>query len=577
MSAMASTGGTGPSNASGGPSGLTVQQFERLAHAAHGGDKAAWPQIAKIVKSVSSTKLLQQVLDNSTDSIALGIASNALRDLFVAHQPRFQPADRLGMRNYMMRFLAKKGPRLQHHAVQAAISVVATITKLSWFSDEEKIRQIIPDITQLLQSNAEHNVIGLHLLRVLVDEMNTRREGVSITEHRRTAVSFRDAALVFAFDLGLTILNHVALQKIQFGGVPPEQARRLQFTITNLALSLVDTCLCFDFVGTTAHEASEESTTIHVPSTWRSRIANPATLKLFFALYRGLCTGSVPIDQTVAEAGGKHEGSAPSDKRIADAISGGALSVSELMRGSSQSMPIEANPQSAVITLNVLTRLASVRRGLFADDKDRVSYLTGVIQGVAAILEQKMGISRSDECYQAFCRLAGRVKSNFQLSEMMQVGDYPKWLGLMKDFSIATFNRFHDADATIGYILGLWSRMADALPYVQKLPVSRAPKPAIVDEMAPLIASEYVKSRLTLAQKVVNDDDDVMDPYVDGNDDQIRVEVEQLPRLFRHQYAVVSKGIASMWDVRQNRYDEIMQQYKAASQSGAGPPPVSVA
>jgi len=229
--------------------------------------------------------------------------------------------------------------------------------------------------------------------------MNTRRKGVSITDHRRTAVSFRDAALVFAFDLGLTILNHVALQKIQFGGVPPDRAAKLQSTITNLALSLIDTCLGYDFVGTTAHEAAEEGTTIHVPSTWRSRISNPATLKLFFALYRGLCTGKVPIDQTIAEAGSKGAAGPPPDKRIADAIAGGPMSVTDLMRGSCQTMPIEANPAPAVIALNVLTRLASVRRGLFQDDKDRTNYLTGVLQGVASILETKIGIGGSDYCF----------------------------------------------------------------------------------------------------------------------------------------------------------------------------------
>jgi len=148
----------------------------------------------------------------------------------------------------------------------------------------------------------------------------------------------------------------------------------------------------------------------------------------------------------------------------------------------------------------------------------------------------------------------------------------------MRDFSIATFNRFRDADANVGYILGLWSRMADALPYVGKLPLGprRGPEP-LVDTIAPQIASEYVKSRLLLAQKLADDDDEVMDPYIDGNDDNVRAEVEQLPRLFRQQYALVSKGIASMWDPRQARYEEIMQQYKAATQSGAGPPPASVA
>jgi len=276
--------------------------------------------------------------------------------------------------------------------------------------------------------------------------MNTKRKGTSITEHRKTAVSFRDAALIYAFDLGLTILNHVALQKISFGSIAPDRAAALQLTITNLALELVKRCLSFDFVGTSPSEASDEMTTIHVPNAWRDRIVNPATLKLFFALYRGLCNNGVPIDKTIAEAGSS-AAEVGTDSRIAAAVQGGIKSVKELMTGEPpqvQILPMNGEQVPAALALDVLTRLASVRRGLFKGDEDRSNYLTGIIQGVTVILQNKIGISRSKVCYNAFCKLAGRLKTNYRLMELAAVPDYGRWIQLIKDFTIENFNRFDD-------------------------------------------------------------------------------------------------------------------------------------
>ena len=69
------------------------------------------------------------------------------------------------------------------------------ITKLGWF-DSADHRDIIEETRKFLQATIEHHIVGLRLLIALVDEMNSPTTGRTLTVHRKTAVSFRDQALL---------------------------------------------------------------------------------------------------------------------------------------------------------------------------------------------------------------------------------------------------------------------------------------------------------------------------------------------------------------------------------------------
>ena len=71
------------------------------------------------------------------------------------------------------------------------------------------------------------------------------------------------------------------------------------------------------------------------------------------------------------------------------------------------------------------------------------------------------------ECYQNFCRLLGRLKANYQLSELVRTDGYEEWLKLAAEFAVHSFSQMHVASNAVHYVLGLWSRMVAAVPYVR--------------------------------------------------------------------------------------------------------------
>ena len=86
-----------------------------------------------------------------------------------------------------------------------------------------------------------------------------------------------------------------------------------------------------------------------------------------------------------------------------------------------QAYNTSAAPRSAQ-AMECLSQLASVRRSLFPNQETRQVFLQRVLTAVVAVLrgQQRLG---EEENFHEFCRLLSRVKSNFQLGEMIKCGD----------------------------------------------------------------------------------------------------------------------------------------------------------
>jgi exportin-7 len=63
-------------------------------------------------------------------------------------------------------------------------------------------------------------------------------------------------------------------------------------------------------------------------------------------------------------------------------------------------------------------RLASVRRSLFVSDAERSKFLNHLVTGTRDILRSQQGLAEHAN-YHEFCRLLGRLKTNYQLSELV--------------------------------------------------------------------------------------------------------------------------------------------------------------
>jgi exportin-7 len=150
----------------------------------------------------------QYILDHSSSQYARLVATNSLIELITLHWNNFTVPQRVDIRNYVLAYLANKGPALQDFLVLSLIKLVCRITKLGWFDDATH-RELPDDVTKFLQATVDHCILGLKILNQLVDELNIPTSGRTITQHRKTSVSFRDVSLHKVFQMGLTTLKQL--------------------------------------------------------------------------------------------------------------------------------------------------------------------------------------------------------------------------------------------------------------------------------------------------------------------------------------------------------------------------------
>ncbi|KAL4562079.1 hypothetical protein LXL04_034271 [Taraxacum kok-saghyz] len=204
--------------------------------------------------------------------------------------------------------------------------------------------------------------------------------------------------------------------------------------LPELALSLALKCLSFDFVGTSIDESSDEFGTVQIPSGWKPVLEDPSTLQIFFDYY---------------------------------AIT---------------------KPPLSKEALECLVRLASVRRSLFSNDAARSKFLAHLMTGSKEILQASQGLADHDN-YHEYCRLLGRFRVNYQLSELVNVEGYSDWIRLVAEFTLKSLHLWQWASSSVYYLLGLWSRLVTSVPYL------KADAPSLLDEFVPKISEGFITSR----------------------------------------------------------------------------------
>jgi exportin-7 len=202
-----------------------LAQVEALCETLYSGVPAAGENGERISRQEAQQRLLslqssaeyipqcQYILDNSKSQYAKLVATNSLTELITTHWNSFTIPQRIDIRNYVLGYLANNGPLLQDFVVVSLIKLVCRITKLGWFDDPVH-RELADDVTKFLQATVDHCILGLKILNQLVDELNIPTSGRTLTQHRKTSVSFRDVNLLKVFQLGLTTLKQLQTRAI---------------------------------------------------------------------------------------------------------------------------------------------------------------------------------------------------------------------------------------------------------------------------------------------------------------------------------------------------------------------------
>ncbi|KAL5220326.1 hypothetical protein ABZP36_025039 [Zizania latifolia] len=418
----------------------------------------------------------QYILDNASTPYALMLASSSLLKQVSDRSLSLQL--RLDIRNYVINYLATRGPKLQQFVTSSLIQLVCRITKFGWF-DDDKFREIVKEATDFLAlASQDHYFIGLKILNNLVMEMNQANGAMPLTLHRKIACSFKDQFLLQIFQISLTSLH-------QLKSEVPDDFR-------HDPLSLALRCLSYDFVGCPVDESSEEFGTVQLPASWRPLLQDPSTVQIFFDYYK------------------------VNDTRVSK----------------------EA--------LECLVRLASVRRSIFVEDPSRSQFLSHLMSGTKEILQTGQGLGDHGN-YHEFCRLLGRFKVNFQLSELLSIEFYGEWIGLVAEFTTKSLLSWQWASNSVYYLLSLWSRLVTSVPYL------KGDTPSLLDETVPKITEGFITSRINSVQASFADDsaDNPLD-----NVEVLQEQLESLPYLCRFQYQHSSLHIINIMEPLLQAYTE---------------------
>ncbi|XP_048190081.1 ran-binding protein 17 isoform X3 [Perognathus longimembris pacificus] len=442
--------------------------------------------LLELIDSPECLSKCQLLLEQGTTSYAQLLAATCLSKLVSRISPLLVE-QRIDIRNYILNYVASQ-PKLAPFVIQALIQVIAKITKLGWFEvqkDQFVFREIIADVKKFLQGTVEHCIIGVMILSELTQEMNLVDYSRPSAKHRKIATSFRDTSLKDVLVLACSLLKEVLAK-------PLNLQDQSQQNLVMQVLKLVLNCLNFDFIGSSADESADDLCTVQIPTSWRTIFLEPETLDLFFNLYHSL------------------------------------------------------PPLLSQLALSCLVQFASTRRSLFSSP-ERAKYLGNLISGVKRILENPQGLSDPGN-YHEFCRFLARLKTNYQLGELVTVKEYPEVIRLIANFTVTSLQHWEFAPNSVHYLLTLWQRMVASVPFV------KSTEPHLLDTYAPEITKAFITSRLESVAIVVRDGLD--DPL----DDTATVfqQLEQLCTVSRCEYEKTCTLLVQLFDQNAQNYQKLL-------------------
>ncbi|XP_077922989.1 ran-binding protein 17 isoform X3 [Halichoerus grypus] len=150
--------------------------------------------------------------------------------------------------------------------------------------------------------------------------------------------------------------------------------------------------------------------------------------------------------------------------------------------------------------------------------------------------------------YHEFCRFLARLKTNYQLGELVMVKEYPEVIRLIANFTITSLQHWEFAPNSIHYLLTLWQRMVASVPFV------KSTEPHLLDTYAPEITKAFITSRLESVAIVVRDNLD--DPL----DDTATVfqQLEQLCTVSRCEYEKTCTLLVQLFDQNAQNYQKLL-------------------
>ena len=145
---------------------LCKQLYESQDSATRVAAEKALVEFSSSPDCLNRCKLLMDRADSPYSQV---LAASTLTKLIGRPNIQLPVEERLALRNYILQYLAQRGPKLPNFVSQALVTLFGRITKLGWYDVAGKDNQLVfRDVTasifQFLQEgSAEHSIIGIQV------------------------------------------------------------------------------------------------------------------------------------------------------------------------------------------------------------------------------------------------------------------------------------------------------------------------------------------------------------------------------------------------------------------------------
>lgn len=359
------------------------------------------------------------------------------------------------------------------------------------------------------------------------------------------------------------MLNRVATNNMGVEALAPGEALAVEDNIMSLSLSLLNSCLSFDFIGANPDESSEELGTLQVPSTWKDRLQNGAVMRVLFNLYKGCTTGRISI---IPDAPPPVIGATGMDAAAVAKASAAASMMSRDMR---------VSVDRAKDVLECLSLVVSIRRSLFTSETDRKRFLSHILRGLVDVMRDRVGL-QDPTLHHGFSRVLSKVKMTYQLEDLVRTDGYGEWVAQLAHFSVESLGQPLKYKNSLPYLLGLWSRLVGSVPYLRastsaggagggSAPTAAAgPLDPLLDAYVPQVVGAYVRGRI---ESIMGERSrEALEEIAEL--DALEDELDALPTICRYVYEASSVTIGDMFDRLYGQFTECAAVVNAQVMSG---------
>ncbi|EDQ87045.1 uncharacterized protein MONBRDRAFT_27806 [Monosiga brevicollis MX1] len=462
----------------------SLTEFERICHVFYEGttDAQERQQAQQILMSFderpNALEQARTILEQSSQSYAQFIAASAITASVTKTMSPLTPADRLQLRSFLYEYLLTK-PSVDQFIITEVTKCIARLTKVSWCDADEAGNF---EARTILEDTARFFDRGDVYMTIGVMILNANVCEMSQSDSVRGMTKHRKISASFRDE----VLFPIFQQSLNM--IDAVTAKKVNVAdpgrLLNWILQLTKNCLSFDFIGTAGDDSTDDLRTVQAPTAWRSTITQETLLPVLFQLYMNL------------EA------------------------------------PLSTH------ALGILVQMASIRRTIF-NQEQRATHLDQLLQGICQIFQTQQGFKDPGN-YHEFCRLLARLKTNFQLAELIASKYYEEIVTGMANFTIVSLTNWQYAPNSLHYVLGLWDRMIHGIPYL---------KPDHTHQhnlhvFAPRILDAFIQSRMSAVELVLQNQMD--DPLEDQP--LLETQLKQAAVIARCEYAEGCRMLVERFD-----------------------------